>query len=151
MSASQAREEGGHADAMADEPELPQSHASAHARSSSSSDEETVKGDRDEDQIANILEEEDSEHGSGAPSAGPSSAAHRYRELLEPEPEAPSEDGSTDAIPRLAVSPMGSMLSVPDDTPSVQVCGKQGARDRGAGVAVDAVVGTQANKLPRAP
>ncbi|KAK4144381.1 Golgi CORVET complex core vacuolar protein 8-domain-containing protein [Dichotomopilus funicola] len=120
MSASQAREEEGHADAMADEPELPPSHASAHARSSSSSDEETVKGDRDEDQIANILEEEDSEHGSGAPSAGPSSAAHRYRELLEPEPEAPSEDGSTDAIPRLAVSPMGSMLSVPDDTPSVQ-------------------------------
>lgn len=130
MSASQAREEGGHADAMADEPELPQSHAP----SSSSSDEETVKGDRDEDQIANILEEEDSEHGSSAPSAGPSSATHRYRELLEPGSEAPSEDGSTDAIPRLAVSPMGSMLSVPDDTPSVQVCEKQEAgEDHGAG------------------
>ncbi|KAG7292904.1 hypothetical protein NEMBOFW57_002949 [Staphylotrichum longicolle] len=97
---------------MADEPELP--------RAGEESDEETVKGDRDEDHIADILEDEQRSTGTPVPPAGPSSIAHRYRELLEAEQETPSEDGLTDAIPRLAASPMGSMLSVPDDSPSVQ-------------------------------
>ncbi|KAK3300537.1 Golgi CORVET complex core vacuolar protein 8-domain-containing protein [Chaetomium fimeti] len=117
MSLSQPREEGGSADVMADEPELPR----ADDQGSSSSDEETVKGDRDEDHIADILEEEQeaSVESSERPT-GPSSIAHRYRELLEVEHETPSDDGSTDAIPRRAASPMGSMLSVPDDSPSIQ-------------------------------
>ena len=118
MSLSQPREEDGPADAMADEPELARADDQG---GSSSSDEETVKGDRDEDHIADILEEEERDAGSSAPPAGTSSIAHRYRELLEAEHETPSEDGSTDALPRLAASPMGSMLSVPDDSPSVQV------------------------------
>ena len=119
MSLSQPREEDGPADAMADEPELARADDQG---GSSSSDEETVKGDRDEDHIADILEEEEErDAGSSAPPAGTSSIAHRYRELLEAEHETPSEDGSTDALPRLAASPMGSMLSVPDDSPSVQV------------------------------
>jgi hypothetical protein len=106
-------------EAMANEPELPR----ADDQDSSSSDQETVKGDRDEDHIADILEEEeeDTANDSAAPPAGPSSIAHRYRELLVVEHETPSEDGSTDAIPRRAASPMGSMLSVPDDSPSIQV------------------------------
>jgi hypothetical protein len=102
---------------MADEPEL----ARADDQGSSSSDEETVKGDRDEDHIADILEEEEVDSGPTVHPAGPSFIAHRYRELVEAEHETPSEDGSTDALPRLAASPMGSMLSVPDDSPSVQV------------------------------
>ncbi|KAK4040080.1 hypothetical protein C8A01DRAFT_46565 [Parachaetomium inaequale] len=101
---------------MADEPEL----ARADDQDSSSSDEETVKGDRDEDHIADLLEEEERDAASSVPSAGTSSIAHRYQELLEAEHETPSEDGSTDALPRLAASPIGSMLSVPDDSPSVQ-------------------------------
>lgn len=106
-------------DAMADEPELPRTDD----QDLSSSDQETVKGDRDEDHIADILgEEADTGNESAAPPAEPSSIAHRYRELLVVEHEAPSEDGSTDAIPRRAASPMGSMLSVPDDSPSIQVC-----------------------------
>src|SRR5690349_19187204 len=120
MSSSQPREEDGPAEAMADEPELPR----ADDASSSSSDEETVKGERDEDHIADVLEEEGPGIDQAAASADRSSIAHRYGELLEAGHETPSEDGSTDALPRLAASPMGSMLSVPDDTPSIQVCEK---------------------------
>ncbi|KAH6650577.1 Golgi CORVET complex core vacuolar protein 8-domain-containing protein [Chaetomium tenue] len=118
MNLSQPREEGGSTDAMADEPELPRAD---DQDSSSTSDQETVKGDRDEDHIADLLEEEGNTGiESSALPAGPSSIAHRYRELLQVEHETPSEDGSTDAIPRRAASPMGSMLSVPDDSPSIQ-------------------------------
>lgn len=106
---------------MADEPELAQ--ADTQSSSSSSSDEETVKGDRDEDHIADSLEDEPQSAEPPVPPAGPpSSIAHRYRELLDAEHETASEDGSTDGIPRFAASPMGSMLSVPDDSPSVQAC-----------------------------
>lgn len=104
---------------MADEPEL----ARPDSRSSGSSDEETVKGDRDEGHIASVPEEEDEfqPFQSPAPRPAPSAIAHRYRELLEAEHETASEDGSNDGLPRLAASPMGSMLSIPDDSPSLQV------------------------------
>lgn len=118
MSSSLFGGDDGPADAMNDEPELPR----ATDQSSSSSDEETIKGDRDEDHIADLLEDDQRSNDTSTPAAGPSSIAHRYHELLEAEHESPSEDGSTDAFPRLAASPMGSMLSVPDDPPSVQVC-----------------------------
>ncbi|KAK3902618.1 Golgi CORVET complex core vacuolar protein 8-domain-containing protein [Staphylotrichum tortipilum] len=115
---------------MADEPELPPTDDVNPV----SSDDETIKGDRDEDHIADLLEHDDEDEQSSASvadasgtappaapaAAPPSSIAHRYRELLEAGHETPSEDGSTDALPRLASSPMGSMLSVPDDSPSVQ-------------------------------
>ncbi|GAB1310557.1 Vacuolar protein sorting-associated protein 8 [Madurella fahalii] len=101
---------------MADEPEL----SPVDAQSSSSSDEETVKGDREEDPIADSLEEEQRSPETPVPSVGPSVIAHRYRELVEAANETASEDGTTDAISRLATSPLGSMLSIPDDTPSLQ-------------------------------
>lgn len=100
---------------MADIPELPS------AEDHSSSDEETVKGDRDEGHIADILEEERRASTTPVPPIGGSSIKNRYRELLEAEQETASEDGSTDAIPRRAGSPIGSLLSIPDDSPSVQV------------------------------
>ncbi|KAL2142722.1 hypothetical protein VTI28DRAFT_810 [Corynascus sepedonium] len=101
---------------MADEPELPRTHDD----SSSLSDGETVKANRDEDQVSDFSEEDKSETDKGRSRTGPSSIAHRYGELLEAEHETPSEDGLTDALPRLAGSPIGSTLSVPDDTPSIQ-------------------------------
>jgi len=36
--------------------------------------------------------------------------------------ESASEDGSMDTLPRRAGSPIDSVLSIPDDSPSVQVC-----------------------------
>ena len=120
MSSSQSREDDELADAMADEPEL--RRPDDEPERDSSSDEETVKGDQDDDHIANLLDDEHPAPNTPVPHAGPSTIAHRYRELLEAEHETASEDGSTDALPRLAVSPMGSMLSVPDDSPSAQVC-----------------------------
>lgn len=35
--------------------------------------------------------------------------------------DSPSEDGSVDAVPKRSGSPIDSILSIPDDTPSVQV------------------------------
>lgn len=44
---------------------------------------------------------------------------NRYKTV---QTEAPSEDGSLETLPRRTGSPVDSMLSVPDDSPSVQVC-----------------------------
>ena len=87
----------------------------------SDSDEETVKGAHDEDHITEFLEEE-MQSPSTPVAQGNSVIANRYRELLQDGADTASEDGSTtDAIPRRAGSPVDSMLSVPDDSPSVQV------------------------------
>jgi len=88
----------------------------------SCSDEETVKGDRDDDHIIDILEEERHLQSTPVLPIGGSSIRNRYRELVEAEHDTASEDGSTDAIPRRAGSPADSLLSIPDDSPSVQVC-----------------------------
>ncbi|KAL2016366.1 hypothetical protein VTK56DRAFT_3824 [Thermocarpiscus australiensis] len=114
MNLSQPRRDGPE-HTMADEPEL----APADSMSSSSSDEETVKGERDEGRIADLREHDRHLAESPEPSAGPSSVAHRYRELVKAEHETASEDGTTDAIPRPAGSPLGSILSAPDDTQSL--------------------------------
>lgn len=48
--------------------------------------------------------------------------SHRYHDLQQA--DSLSEDGSLDALPRRAGSPIDSLLSIPDDSPSVQVsCG----------------------------
>jgi len=90
------------------------------AEEQSSSDEETVKGDRDDDHIVDILEEERQASTNSIPPIG-TSIKNRYRELLEVEQESASDDGSTDAIPRRVASPIDSLLSIPDDSPSIQV------------------------------
>lgn len=43
-----------------------------------------------------------------------------YRELQHL--DSPSEDGSMDDLRRRNGSPIDSLLSIPDDTPSIQVC-----------------------------
>ncbi len=100
---------------MADAPQL------SPADDPNSSDEETVKGDRDDDHIADALDEERRSTRTVTPPVGVSIAKDRYRELVEAERDAVSDDGSTDGIPRRAGSPIDSLLSIPDDSPSVQV------------------------------
>ena len=112
---------------MADEPEL------SPTGDPGSSDEETVKGDRESDHIADILEEVKQDDAlQESSSANGTVIQNRYRELATDAHEDPSEDGprdagprdpvSRDALPARVGSPIDSLLSIPDDTPSVQVC-----------------------------
>ncbi|KAK4231171.1 putative vacuolar protein sorting-associated protein 8 [Podospora fimiseda] len=122
MTPSSPRGSDGPEDTMADIPELEHAQA-ADDQGSNSSDEETIRGDRDEDHIADILQEERESSASPEPTIRESSSINnRYRELVEATQEAGSEDGlSTDAaIPRIVGSPLGSTSSIPDDSPSVQ-------------------------------
>jgi vacuolar protein sorting-associated protein 8 len=66
--------------------------------------------------IAELLQEE-REGASTPPQLG--NGVNRYKAIRQIETH--SEDGSLDALPRRADSPVDSMLSVPDDSPSVQV------------------------------
>jgi hypothetical protein len=102
---------------MDDQPEV--SPAGDHG----SSDEETVKGDREEEHIADILEEERQLAYRPVTPIGNGSIARRYHDIIEAVAgaEEASENGSTDAIPRRVGSPIDSLLSAPDDSPSVQV------------------------------
>lgn len=88
-----------------------------------SSDEETIKGEREQDQIhdeiADIIEEERKGIISDEPAEN-GVVANRYRQLLRDRDDA-SEDGSAEGIPRRAGSPIDSLLSIPDDSPSLQV------------------------------
>lgn len=100
---------------MADEPEL------SRTEDQDSSDDDTIRGEQAADHIAEILEEELRAPSTPTP-LGNGSIAHRYREITkENEADTVSENGSTDAIPRRAGSPIDSLMSTPDDTPSVQV------------------------------
>ncbi|KAK3330074.1 Golgi CORVET complex core vacuolar protein 8-domain-containing protein [Apodospora peruviana] len=116
MSLSLSRRDGGPDDAMADAPAL-----SPKDNDASSSDGDTIKGDREVEHIADILEEERQSAETPVPPIGNTSITNRYRELLEAAQETASSDGSTtDAIPRRAGSPAGSLMSIPDDSPSAQ-------------------------------
>jgi vacuolar protein sorting-associated protein 8 len=84
-----------------------------------SSDEETIRGDQEENHIAEILEEERHEDASAPPSSN-GIVPNRYRQLLREQGDE-SDSGSAEGLPRRVGSPIDSLLSVPDDTPSVQV------------------------------
>ena len=96
----------------------------APADDQSSSDEETVKGDRDDNHVADVLEEDEGPHltPSSVPTIATTSVKNRYRELVDAARDSASDDGSIDAIPRRLNSPIDSLLSIPDDSPSAQVC-----------------------------
>lgn len=86
-----------------------------------SSDEETVREEQGQDHIAEILEEErQREDTETAPPTRNPLSNNRYRQLLHDRDDA-SEAGSSEGLPRRVGSPIGSLQSVPDDTPSVQV------------------------------
>lgn len=69
--------------------------------------------------ISDLLEEE-RQQDSTLPSEE-NGLAHTYKRLAEEEQEAASDNGSVDALPRRAGSPVDSMMSIPDRSPSVQV------------------------------
>ncbi|KAI3324556.1 Golgi CORVET complex core vacuolar protein 8-domain-containing protein [Xylariaceae sp. AK1471] len=84
-----------------------------------SSDEETIKGDIDQGHSTEESEEELLEDASDAP-PDQGSVANRYRQLLRDQADGSDEGSSMDGLPRRAGSPIDSLLSVPDDSPSVQ-------------------------------
>lgn len=90
-----------------------------------SSDDETIKGDLDHGDIVEALEEEerdlDEDASDLSPAPASSVAASRYRQLLREQADASDEASSTDGLPRPPDSPINSVLSGPDDLPSVQV------------------------------
>lgn len=65
--------------------------------------------------IAELLQEE--REGASTPQQL-GNGVNRYKAVQQ---EASSEDGSLETLPRRAGSPIDSLLSVPDDSPSVQV------------------------------
>jgi hypothetical protein len=64
------------------------------------------------------LFQEERESASTPPQLG--NGTNRYKTVQHI--NSPSEDGSLEALPRRSGSPIDSLLSVPDDSPSVQVC-----------------------------
>ncbi|KAJ8122606.1 hypothetical protein ONZ43_g1242 [Nemania bipapillata] len=94
-----------------------------------SSDDETIKGDLDQGHLSEAVEEELREEedlqlhedASNPPSARGSVAASRYRQLLRDQADVSDEGSSMDDLPRRAGSPINSLLSAPDDSPSIQV------------------------------
>ena len=87
----------------------------------SDSDEETVKG---QEHIAEILEEERQQEDAEPTSNTSNPLGNRYRQLLR-ERDDLSEEGSAEGLPRRVGSPIGSLQSIPDDTPSIQVGSKR--------------------------
>jgi len=85
-----------------------------------SSDEETIKGDVEGGHIAEVLEEEMHEDAINAPPVQVS-VHNRYQDLLREQADGSDDGSSMDGLPRRAGSPIDSLLSGPDDSPSVQV------------------------------
>ena len=84
------------------------------------SDADTIRPDIDEGRILEILEEE-REAGPTPLTIGNGNVTNRYHEILLEQGEEGSEDGSLNAAPARQGSPIDSLLSVPDDSPSLQV------------------------------
>ncbi|TVY35321.1 Vacuolar protein sorting-associated protein-like protein [Lachnellula subtilissima] len=79
-------------------------------------DEESNSGREGEGRIVELLREE--QEGAPTPPQKLGNGTNRYT-ATEPV-ESASEDGSMDTVPRRAASPIESLLSIPDDSPSVQ-------------------------------
>ncbi|KAI1862847.1 uncharacterized protein JN550_009994 [Neoarthrinium moseri] len=99
---------------MADDDQLDLSPSEDQA----SSDEETIKGDQEHGHIAEILEEERQDEAAAPPESN-GAIPSRYRQLLR-EQDDTSDSASAEGLPRRVGSPIDSLLSVPDDSPSIQ-------------------------------
>lgn len=85
------------------------------------SDNDTLRQPGDQDAI-DITIDEDTAPPIGTPDPiSQGQVSRRYREILRDRVDDGSEESSIDAAPKRAGSPIDSLLSVPDDTPSVQV------------------------------
>lgn len=111
-----AREEDVFEEEMADLADLPPSSYEDRG-----DDEPSVKQGEEEDQHISELLEEERRQSLDQP-ATDTGVVNRYKELAHGEPDVASDNGSTDALPRRAGSPVDSTVSIPDDSPSVQVC-----------------------------
>ncbi|WQF87206.1 Putative vacuolar protein sorting-associated protein Vps41/Vps8 [Colletotrichum destructivum] len=85
-----------------------------------SSDEENMMAERWEDGTASLLDDEVQTSSSTPPAIGNGAVSNRYREILREQAEDASDEGSADAVPKRAGSPVDSLMSVPDDSPSIQ-------------------------------
>ncbi|GJD02932.1 vacuolar assembly/sorting protein VPS8 [Colletotrichum higginsianum] len=85
-----------------------------------SSDEENMMAEREEDGTASLLDDEVQTSSSTPPAIGNGAVSNRYREILREQAEDASDEGSADAVPKRAGSPVDSLMSVPDDSPSIQ-------------------------------
>ncbi|KAK1595747.1 vacuolar assembly/sorting protein VPS8 [Colletotrichum navitas] len=83
-------------------------------------DEETVKAEKEEDGIAGLLDEETQISSSTPPAIEKGAVPNRYRDILREQADDVSEEGSVDAAPKRAGSPIDSLMSIPDDSPSIQ-------------------------------
>lgn len=108
-----AREEDVFGEEMTDMADLP-------SAANEEVEESLAAEDHGDHHISELLEEE-KEHSTEQPTQD-SGIVSRYRQLVHEEHDAISDSGSADALPRRAGSPVDSSLSIPDDTPSVQVC-----------------------------
>ncbi|KAI5864678.1 Golgi CORVET complex core vacuolar protein 8-domain-containing protein [Durotheca rogersii] len=84
-----------------------------------SSDDETIKGDQEHDHVAEIAEPQRQDSIASESPTENGVIANRYRQLLRDHEDA-SDEGSSDGLPRRAGSPVDSLLSGPDDSPSLQ-------------------------------
>ncbi|CAN8101378.1 unnamed protein product [Discula destructiva] len=77
------------------------------------------QGNEEEDHHVSSLSREETRQSSEQPTSD-TGIINRYKQLAQDGSDAASDTGSADALPRAAGSPVGSTLSIPDDTPSVQ-------------------------------
>ncbi|RBQ92381.1 hypothetical protein VDGD_01007 [Verticillium dahliae] len=84
--------------------------------------EEDSTGASNHDDVLHLAEEQDTQLNHALEPPNPVETgitANRYRQILRGQVDDVSEDGSVDALPRRVGSPIDSLLSVPDDTPSI--------------------------------
>lgn len=86
-----------------------------------SNDNTTGRDDDASHHISELLEEE-RQQDSQQPAGGDTGVVNRYKQLALDEPDVASDTGSADALPRRVGSPVDSTASIPDDSPSIQVC-----------------------------
>lgn len=83
-----------------------------------SSDGETIRPEREYEEVSDLVEERTSIIFDPPTENGP--IANRYRQLMRDRDDA-SEEGSAEGLPRRAGSPIDSLLSAQDDSPSLGV------------------------------
>lgn len=96
----------------------PDDRSSADAQAPS--DGGMVKAEGEEDGIVGLLDDEEREASDASPAIENGIISNRYRQILRDQADDASEEGSVDAAPKRVGSPIDSLMSLPDDSPSVQ-------------------------------
>ncbi|PKS08246.1 hypothetical protein jhhlp_005189 [Lomentospora prolificans] len=90
------------------------------AEDDSSNDRDTIRGETDTGAVDTLFAGDEPSTPVALVPTRDGSAIDRYCQILQDRIDQQSDDGSIDDVPRRVGSPMGSVLSVPDDI-SVQV------------------------------